>query len=79
MENYPELKSSQNVTGLMDELAGTENRIAVERNRYNETVKKYNTTVKVFPSNIFAKVFGFQEASLFEAVQGSEQPPKVEF
>ena len=79
MENYPELKSSQNVTGLMDELAGTENRIAVERNRYNETVKKFNISVKTFPSNIFAKIFGFQEAELFKAVEGSEQPPKVEF
>ena len=78
MENYPELKSSQNVTGLMDELAGTENRIAVERNRYNEAVKKFNISVKTFPSNIFAKIFGFQEAELFKAVEGSEQAPKVE-
>jgi LemA protein len=79
MENYPELKSSQNVTGLMDELAGTENRIAVERNRYNETVKQYNIVVKKFPTNVFANMWGFQPAVLFEAVESSNVAPNVEF
>jgi len=77
MENYPELKSSQNVTGLMDELAGTENRIAVERNRYNETVRQYNILVKTFPSNLFAGLFGFGEAQLFKAVEGSNIAPNI--
>lgn len=78
MENYPELKSSQNVTGLMDELAGTENRIAVERMRFNETVRGYNVKVKTFPSNILANMFGFEEAELFEAVEGTEIAPEVD-
>jgi len=79
MENYPELKSSQNVTGLMDELAGTENRIAVERRRFNDTTKAYNIKVKVFPSNILAGMFGFTEAKLFESVEEANQVPEVNF
>ena len=77
MENYPELKSSQHVTGLMDELAGTENRIAVERKRFNDTVKDYNKKVKTFPSNILAGMFGFVEADLFEAVEQANTVPEV--
>jgi len=79
MENYPELKSSQHVTGLMDELAGTENRIAVERKRFNDTIKDYNTKVKVFPSNILAGMFGFEEADLFESVEQADTVPEVNF
>lgn len=78
-ENYPELKSNQNVTALMDELAGTENRISVERDRYNEVVKKYNSTIRRFPSNIFAGMFGFEKRPYFEATEGAENAPKVDF
>ncbi len=77
MENYPELKSSQHVIGLMDELAGTENRIAVERKRFNDSIKVYNTKVKVFPSNILAGMFGFTEAALFESVEQANVVPEV--
>lgn len=79
MENYPDLKSSQHVTGLMDELAGTENRIAVERKRFNDTVKTYNTKVKVFPSNILASMFGFTETELFKSIEEANQVPDVNF
>ncbi len=79
MENYPELRSVENVTQLMDELAGTENRIAVERRRYNELVRDYNTAIKKFPGNLIAGMFGFSERSFFEAAEGAEQAPKVEF
>jgi len=79
MENYPELKSSQNVTGLMDELAGTENRISVERRRYNELVRDYNTQIKTFPTNMLAGMFGFTEKAYFQSVSGADQAPKVEF
>ena len=76
-ENYPELKSIQAVSSLMDELAGTENRIAVERSRYNDVVRKYNTAIKIFPSNILANTFGFKEKSYFQAVEGAETVPQV--
>ena len=79
MENYPELRSSENVTQLMDELAGTENRVSVERRRFNDLVKDYNTTIKQVPGKFFAAMFGFSERSFFEAVEQAEQPPKVEF
>lgn len=79
VENYPELKSSQNVTSLMDELAGTENRISVERRRYNELVRDYNTQIKTFPTNMLAGMFGFTEKSYFQSVTGANQAPKVEF
>lgn len=79
MENYPDLKSNENVKGLMDELAGTENRISVHRSRYNETVQKYNRTVRSFPSNIIANMAGHETKKQFEAVQGSDKPPAVEF
>lgn len=78
MENYPELKSAANVTQLMDELAGTENRISVERGRYNDLVKDYNTTIKKFPAKLIAGSFGFTERSYFQAVSGAEKPPRVE-
>jgi LemA protein len=79
MENYPDLKSSQNVTQLMDELAGTENRISVERKRFNDLTRDYNTQVKTFPTNMLAGMFGFSEKLYFESVTGSDTPPKVEF
>lgn len=79
MENYPQLRSAENVTQLMDELAGTENRVAVERKRFNELTRDYNIAVKRFPGRIFASIFGFEERALFESVEGSEQAPRVEF
>ena len=79
VENYPELKSSQNVTSLMDELAGTENRISVERRRYNELVRDYNTQIKTFPTNMLAGMFGFTEKAYFQSVSGADKAPKVEF
>lgn len=79
VENYPELKSNQNVTGLMDELAGTENRINVERNRYNEVVSRYNTAIRSFPKNIMAGLFGFEKRSYFEASPGADTAPQVNF
>ncbi|MDD5648491.1 MAG: LemA family protein [Dehalococcoidia bacterium] len=79
IENYPDLKSSQNVTQLMDELAGTENRISVERRRFNDLVKEYNTQIKTFPTNMLAGMFGFSEKQYFQSVSGAETAPKVEF
>ena len=79
VENYPELKSSQNVTTLMDELAGTENRISVERRRYNDLVREYNTQIKTFPTNMLAGMFGFTEKQYFQSVSGADQAPKVDF
>ncbi len=79
MENYPQLKSDQAVLKLMDELAGTENRIAVERRRYNELVQNYNTSVSTLPGKLFASLFGFQPKPYFQATPGSENAPKVQF
>lgn len=79
VENYPELKSNQNVTALMDELAGTENRISTERDRYNETVKEYNRKIRSFPTNILAGMFGFEQRPYFEATEGAETAPEVNF
>jgi LemA protein len=79
VENYPQLKSDANFQRLMDELAGTENRIATERMRYNERVQEYNTLRRRFPSNVTAKVFGFKEYPYYEAPPASQQVPKVNF
>lgn len=79
VENYPQLKADMNFRQLQDELAGTENRIAVERMRYNETVKLFNQSIRVFPKNIIAGMFGFKKADLFEAEAGSKEVPKVDF
>lgn len=79
VENYPEIKSDTAVTRLMDELAGTENRIAVERRRYNELVQSYNTSLSVIPGNLLARIFGFSRRTYFEAAEGSEAAPKVQF
>ena len=78
-EKYPDLKSNQNFLRLQDELAGTENRLAVARMRYNEAVRTYNTTSKRFPTMIAAKMFGFAEKPYFEAPAEAKQVPKVQF
>lgn len=79
VERYPDLKSNQNFLQLQDELAGTENRIAVERMRYNDAVKIYNQAVRTFPANIVAGMFGFKEAAFFEAPKEAQAPPQVKF
>jgi LemA protein len=80
VENYPNLKSNENFLRLQDELAGTENRIAVERRRYNESVQKYNTDIELFPKNIAASMFGFQrENAYFTADTAAKQAPAVKF
>ena len=80
VENYPALKSNENFLRLQDELAGTENRIAVERRKYNETVQKYNTTIELFPNNIAAGLFGFQRSdAYFKTDAGARTAPKVAF
>jgi LemA protein len=79
-ENYPQLRSSENFLRLQDELAGTENRIAVERKRYNDTLQDYNTYLQVFPHNVFAGWAGFKtNEAYFTAQEGSRQVPKVNF
>jgi LemA protein len=80
VENYPQLKSNENFLRLQDELAGTENRIAVERKRYNDTLRDYNTYLQQFPHNIFATWAGFKaNDAYFAATEGSRQVPKVNF
>jgi len=79
-ENYPQLKSNENFMRLQDELAGTENRIAVERKRYNDTLQDYNTYIQKFPNNIFAGWAGFKpNDAYFAASEGSRAVPKVDF
>ncbi|MBN2126661.1 MAG: LemA family protein [Deltaproteobacteria bacterium] len=79
VERYPDLKANTNFIRLQDELAGTENRIAVERRRYNETVKVWNATIRQFPTNLIAGVFGFERASFFEVPEEARKAPKVKF
>ena len=79
VENYPDLKANQNFQQLMDELAGTENRIAVARKDYNDVVSIFNRKVKRFPGKIVASIFGFDEKEYFKAVEGAQQPPSVDF
>jgi LemA protein len=79
-ENYPQLKSNENFLQLQDELAGTENRIAVERRRYNETIQDYNTYIQLFPNDIFAGWAGFKpNNAYFTATEASREVPKVQF
>ena len=79
-ENYPQLRSSENFLRLQDELAGTENRIAVERKRYNDTLQDYNTYVQQFPASMFASSMGFKvNNAYFAATEGSRAVPKVDF
>jgi LemA protein len=79
VENYPQLKSNEQFNRLMDELAGTENRLAVERMRYNEKVQQYDTSRRQFPANLTAKMFGFKEYPYFQAPADAKQAPKVNF
>src|SRR5712692_1503298 len=80
VENYPQLKSNENFLRLQDELAGTENRIAVERKRYNDAVLDYNNYIGVFPNSLFAAWAGFKKnGAYFQAQEGSRQAPKVQF
>jgi LemA protein len=80
VENYPQLKSNENFMRLQDELAGTENRIAIERRRYNETVQDYNTYIGLFPNNIVASLSGFtRNDAYFKTEEGARQAPKVNF
>lgn len=79
VENYPELKASENFKALQYELSGTENRISTERTRYNENVKAYNTAIRRFPKSIIASVFDFEKAASFEATSGAENAPIVSF
>src|SRR6202165_5290642 len=80
VENYPQLKSNENFMRLQDELAGTENRIAVERRRYNETLQDYNTYVSTFPNSLFAGWAGFKRNdAYFKTDEGARTAPKVNF
>lgn len=79
VERYPQLKANENFLRLQDELAGTENRIAVERRRYNESVRRYNTTLRGFPTNIVANLLGFKRAAFFKAPESAKKVPKVKF
>src|SRR6202167_4651120 len=80
VENYPQLKSNESFLKLQDELAGTENRIAVERKRYNDTIQDYNTYIALFPNNIVASIAGFKRNdAYFKATEASREVPKVEF
>jgi LemA protein len=79
VENYPQLKANEQFNRLMDELAGTENRLAVERMRYNERVQDYNTSRRQFPANLTAKMFGFKEYPFFQAPPDAKGVPKVNF
>lgn len=78
-EAYPDLKANENFRDLQAQLEGTENRIAVERKAYNQVAQKYNTSIRVFPRNIIASVFGFKVKGYFEAEEGAQTAPKVEF
>ena len=78
-EAYPELKADSNFANLQAELAGTENRIAVERKRYNEAVADFNKSVKRFPTNMVAKMLGFSQREYFQAAAGAENAPEVKF
>ncbi|OYD14127.1 LemA family protein [candidate division WOR-3 bacterium JGI_Cruoil_03_44_89] len=79
VENYPQLKANENFLKLMDQLEGTENRIAVERMRYNESVRAYNTLIKRFPGNILARWFGREALPYFKTVEEEETVPEVRF
>lgn len=79
MERYPDLKANQNFIRLQDELAGTENRIAVERKRFNDDVQLYNDTIRRFPANTLANMFNFERKPYFEADQNAQTAPKVQF
>lgn len=79
IERYPDLKANQNFLQLQSQLEGTENRIAVERQRYSDMVNQYNTSIRRFPKNIIASLLGFERKAYFEAQNGAENAPQVEF
>lgn len=79
VERYPELKANQNFLELQAQLEGTENRIAVERKKFNEVTQAYNTYIKLFPKNMLAGMFGFQQKPYFKAMEGAEKAPEVQF
>jgi len=79
VEQYPELKANENFIRLQDELAGTENRIAVERRRYNDAVKEFNIKIRSFPTNLIAGAFNFEKAAFFEVPSEKQEAPKVNF
>lgn len=79
VERYPDLKANQNFLELQAQLEGTENRITVERQKYNESARVYNTTIRMFPKNMIAGMFGFERKIYFEAKEGAEVAPVVEF
>jgi len=78
-EKYPELKANQNFLELQAEIAGSENRISVERRKFNEVTQQYNSKIRSFPNNLTAGMFGFEKKGYFQAEAGSEKAPKVEF
>ena len=78
-ENYPDLKANQNFLELQAQLEGTENRIATERMKFNETAKGYNTLIRKFPKNLIASIFGFEKKPYFEAQEGADKAPAVQF
>ncbi len=79
VERYPDLKANQNFLELQSQLEGTENRIAVERNKFNDTAKDYNTYIRRFPKNLYASMFGFEKKAYFQAKEGADTAPTVEF
>jgi len=79
VENYPQLKSNEAFLQLMDELAGTENRLSTERMRYNQEVQNYNVMIKRFPTNLYASMFGFKEAIYYPVPEAAKAVPKVDF
>ena len=79
VERYPDLKATANFSGLQTQLEGTENRINVSRNEFNESVKAYNVKVSNFPGNLMAGIFGFKQKPMFQADQGAQNAPKVQF
>ena len=78
-ENYPDLKANQNFLELQSQLEGTENRITVERNKFNEAAREYNTKRRTFPTNIIAMIFNFDDKPYFQAQEGADKAPKVDF
>jgi LemA protein len=79
VENYPQLKSNEAFMGLMDEIAGTENRLSTARMRYNDAVRDFNVMVKVFPTNLYAGMLGFKEAAYYQIQESEKAVPKVDF
>ncbi|OGF04946.1 MAG: LemA family protein [Candidatus Eisenbacteria bacterium RBG_16_71_46] len=79
VENYPQLRSSEAFTQLMDELAGTENRLATERMRYNQEVQGYNVMIKRFPTNLYAAAFSFKESPYYQVPEAARAVPQVDF